>query len=67
MKLLKTLNISGITYELYLIGETKVGGWTHKILKKVTLENGRVTEERYQGKVIEDIGELKIVLGHRYR
>ena len=67
MKLLKTLNISGITYELYLIGETNVGGWTHKILKKVTLENGRVTEERYQGKVTEARGELKIVLGHRYR
>ena len=67
MKLLKTLNISGILYETYLIGETKSGGWTHKILKKVTLENGRVTEERYQGKVTEDRGELRIVLGHKYR
>jgi len=67
MKLLRTSNISGIIYQLYLIGETKANGWTHKILKKVTLENGRVTEQRFQGFVTEDRGEIKIVLGHRYK
>jgi len=67
MKLIRTTDIVGIKQEIFILGKTTANGYTHKLLKRVTLESGTVNEDRYQGTVIEDRGRVEIVLGHRYK
>lgn len=67
MKLIRTTDIVGIKQEIFIIGTTRANGYTHKLLKRTTLESGTVNEDRFQGTVTEDRGRVSIVLGHRYR
>ena len=66
MTLIKTSQVCGIVTEIFLIGETKAYGWSHKLMTKTTLENGTFSVRRYHGRIKEEGGELSVTLGHQY-
>lgn len=67
MELLKSKNLGGIKVETFLLGESNAGSYKHKILKRKTFANGRIQEQRFQGEVVKNKGDIIVKIFRPYK